>query len=254
MRIQHLTLLLAATLALSGCKTLQSSWNSLADSFRIDPKDSEMDLLNNTERKDAEINPDYCPRVDIVDELSSLSEFSEGSREGDLLTRVSINQVESACAYRGGAMVVDLRLSFTGALGPQARQQNSDKPFFAYPFFVAVVDQDEEVLAKEVFAASMTYPPGQNQHVYIETLRQLIPADSLKDGPDFKILLGFQLTEDQLRYNRKNMVRAPKVPVTAISQQPAAPAPVAATAPPAAVTQEKLPPDTKTGAPQKLAR
>jgi hypothetical protein len=240
--------------ALGGCqKTFESGWNDVTQAFRLDSKSSDVSMLSNKERQDAKIEIDYCPAVEIVDELSSLSEFLDGTSEADLVTRANINQVESACAYRGGALVVDLRLSFTGILGAQAKKESSDKSFFAYPFFVAVLDKNGEVLAKEVFAASMTFPPAQNEHIYIETLRQLIPADSLKDGPDYKIKLGFQLTSDQLKYNRRNMVRAPKNIVSVQptqSQIPVVPAPAA---PPSPISAEKLEPEKKSSAPVKLA-
>lgn len=146
-----------------------------------------------------------CPEIRLIEELASYSEFSDSSstRDSDLVSRVKIADVKSACHTDERTVTADLKLAFEGVLGPQARQSTSEKPFFAYPFFVAIASPEGKILAKEVFAAGMAYPAGQNRHVYYENIRQIIPIEARDHGRPFKILLGFQLGPDQLEYNRK---------------------------------------------------
>lgn len=174
-----------------------------------------------------------CPEVKLIDELASYSEFSDSSsaRDGDLISRVKIANVKSACHTDESTVTLDLKLTFDGILGPQARSSMSEKPFFTYPFFVAVASPEGKILAKEVFAASMTYPPGSNRHFYYENIRQIIPVEARDHGRPFKILLGFQLGPDQLDYNRKRLKAERKAQAAKAKQaKKSAPAQAASTA------------------------
>ena len=148
-----------------------------------------------------------CPQVQIVKELSMLDEFPPGnsSKSSNLISNVVMSEAESRCEYKDRSVTVDLKLAFDGKLGPKGRKTSKDKPFFSYPFFVAVTSPGGKILAKEIFAASMTYNAGQNNQTYYETLRQIIPTDSRTQGAGYKVMIGFQLGEKQLAYNRKRI-------------------------------------------------
>jgi len=151
-----------------------------------------------------------CPQIVVVDELSALSEFADISRaeESNLISRVQMQAASSNCIYNAGTVRADVKLVFESVLGQRGKAQNNDRPFFSYPFFVAVTDANNNILAKEVFAASMTYERDENRHTYYENLRQIIPIERRADGPKYKILVGFQLSDKQLEYNRDTMVFA----------------------------------------------
>lgn len=195
-------LIACSALALSGCKTV-------VDDFMYD--------LNNVVENASFTEPttpapnfnapveDRCPKIEIVDELSSFSDFNGSMRDNNLISRVNLSQVESSCSIQRKQVAIDLKLAFNGELGPRAKMKSSDKPFFSYPFFVAVTNQNGVILAKEVFAASMTYERNEQTHTYFESLRQLIPISNADHARRFRVMIGFQLTEDQLAYNRRNM-------------------------------------------------
>lgn len=159
-------------------------------------------------RTDKLLNED-CPRVEIVEDLSSLSEFSSRRDPSydNLISRVNLTHSESSCFYGPRSVTVDLKLAFEGVLGPRARMQPGDRPFFSYPFFVAVTAPNGDILAKEVFGAAITYESGQDRQTYYESLRQVIPAANTFRGSRHKVLIGFQLSQDQLEYNRQ-MIRS----------------------------------------------
>lgn len=145
-----------------------------------------------------------CPHVEIVEELRAFNDFTDLSDPGDynLISRATIAKIDTACSYDQRSVTVDLKMAFEGQLGPRAKTSASDKPFFSYPFFVAVTGAGGDILAKEIFAASMTYPAGENRQTYHENMRQIIPVESRDRGARYKILVGFQLNPDQLAYNR----------------------------------------------------
>ena len=226
MTFSRFILLLIIGFTLNACQSIKATMDEVKNfSFS--------NMADHEEKRSAElISP--CPTVKIVDELSSLSEFQGGVMEEPMLiSRVNLTQAESACDFKNDHVAIDLKLAFEGMLGPKAKIQNTDKPFFSYPFFVAVTDDDNEVLAKEVFAASITYDRDEQIHMYFEKLRQLIPIESEVEARSYTVLIGFQLSPDQLSYNRINMVEveepAPRiVPADAMDpgQRPSESAPV----------------------------
>ena len=67
-------------------------------------------------------------------------------------------------------------------------------------------------MAKEVFAVSMNFEPGETTRTHTEYLRQIIPIKSKETAFQYQVLVGFQLSPEQLAYNRAAL--APKgVPV-----------------------------------------
>ncbi|GJL85261.1 MAG: hypothetical protein DHS20C02_10360 [Micavibrio sp.] len=145
-----------------------------------------------------------CPEVHIVEELATLKEFASrtDNSPGNLVSKVDINQIESSCKRGNQSITVDLKLAFAGKVGPQGRARGNDMPYFSYPFFVAITAPNGNILAKEVFAAPITYEREQDTRTYYESLRQIIPVKYETKAGKYKVLVGFQLNNDQLAYNR----------------------------------------------------
>lgn len=149
-----------------------------------------------------------CPPIEIVTDLSSISDFSDPLKmlQKNLISRVDMGNAQSTCQLSSNTATVDLKLAFKGVLGPKAKQKSSDKPFFSYPFFVAVTEPNGRIMAKEIFAASLSFGTDESEHAYYENLRQIIPIKSKKHAKRYKIMIGFQLSPEQLEFNRENMI------------------------------------------------
>jgi predicted small secreted protein len=149
-----------------------------------------------------------CPHVAVIEDLAVLNDFENVSKPSpdNLVSRVVLTKMQSSCGDKSRSVIVDLKLAFEGTLGPKGKMQAGDMPFFTYPYFVAVTAPNGEIMAKEVFAASITYDRGENTHTHFETLRHIIPLDDTSRGNRYKVMVGFQLSQDQLEYNR-NQIR-----------------------------------------------
>ena len=82
-------------------------------------------------------------------------------------------------------------------------------------YFVAVVDKDQKVLARELFDSTFTFQANQRQAAAIEEIEQIIPIRGDLRGLDYEVLVGFQLTPEQLEFNRQERQRRtglPRVP------------------------------------------
>lgn len=191
---------------LSACQTLTSLQDDVSDLAA-----GELPPTHVIGGKTEALLASPCPQVELVSDLSSLSDFSTPNNPNDknLISRVNLKSAQSTCKLASKSAIVDLTLIFDGALGKKGRQKSSDKPFFSYPFFIAITAPNGKIMAKEIFAASLTYGANENEHTYFEKLRQIIPIKNKAHANRYKVLIGFQVTPDQLAYNRDHMVPVP---------------------------------------------
>ncbi|MFQ5973564.1 MAG: hypothetical protein ACE5Q3_14640, partial [Alphaproteobacteria bacterium] len=92
-----------------------------------------------------------------------------------------------------------LNLTIEARRGPA----NSDRTA-SYEYFVAIVDQEKNILAREVFVSDLQFGDGRNRLDRVEELTQEIPLRPGEAGEDYYIMVGFQLTREQFEYNRNS--------------------------------------------------
>jgi predicted small secreted protein len=201
-------IVVVATLGLAACQTfsgIQEDFKALSHSVSNTAKSmatSEAPEEAAVAEAMAVENP-ICPPIIIDPQLSSLTEFADNKNpnEENKVSSMHLVRASSTCTQGEEYLTLQIDLAFDGKLGPKARRKSGDQPFYAYPYFIAVKDNNHNEIVKELFAASVTYNAEQNQQSLIETIRQKLPYN--KDGtlPPYQIHVGFQLTQDQLFYN-----------------------------------------------------
>ncbi len=209
--IAFLSAVSAATLSLTACETMKKAGDAITG---IDvPFYGDDDVKAQDGLVMAQANG--CPQVAVVEDLKSLTQFEVPSAPtpGEKISTVAITGIDTKCTVTENTVAADLTLRFDGALGPQAIEWNSQSRSFAYPYFIAVTTPTGEILSKEVFAATIRYDEGETAITQQEKTRQVIPLrDDTKPG-QYEILIGFQLTEDELNYARM-MAAAPAADTT----------------------------------------
>ncbi|HRC26656.1 MAG TPA: hypothetical protein PKX87_04400 [Alphaproteobacteria bacterium] len=166
-----------------------------------------------------------CPEAEVVQELRNLNEFAPMApqKPDQMVSSVRIANLKTICRdVDSTSVTLDLAVTLTGTLGPKARINPTDKPSFAYPYFVALTTGDGKIVAKEIHAISLAYGKGQNMLTQEETLSHTLPvrlSARASNGP-YRLLVGFQLSDDQLAYNRDHP--EPKIDTAEIVQMVAA--------------------------------
>ena len=190
--LKRVALLSCVALSLAACETMNGVFSSddSAQTAAAAPKAAE--------------NTVPCPPIHIVEELSMLHQFLDDAaqRSENALSNARITNVKGICHQSGANVVVDMDIAFEGALGPKAKGWNTERPSFAYPYFVAVTTPDGQILAKEIFAAAIGYDKAQQRTAVVENLRQVIPVSGGTFTGSPELMLGFQLTDQELVYNR----------------------------------------------------
>ena len=151
--------------------------------------------------------PPPCPAIVIVQDAAEVTQFLPGL--GRDLTDVTL-EVEVA-DFRGfcetdigndGAVEVELEILMVATRGPAAKSRES-----GVRYFVAIADQEENVLARAEFETAITFESNRNRIEFTEELAQRIPLRSGKLGDDFSVFVGFVLTEEDLEFNRNKRGR-----------------------------------------------
>lgn len=208
MKFKLLSIAAIVSLALVGCETvtgLQKDIGSLGSAVGTKVNqiaETTNEALTSKSKKTDPVES-ICPDISVDGQLDSMTEFHDLKKTDDALmvSTVRLTSTKSECIVDGEFLTMQISLNFDGQLGPKARRKDGDRPFFAYPYFVAVYDGADNKLAEEMFAASVTYDETQEDIQLIETIRQKLPLNNNGSVPSYKIEIGFQLSEDQLFYN-----------------------------------------------------
>lgn len=253
-------LLFTSVLALSGCSTFQglkqdlsSGYNAVSNTVAkwVDPeKEAKMQLP---------VYDGSCPSVSVRPDLQKLTEFQDDAKPTDStkISEAEILHVQNTCRVENDSLVMQVDITVAGKTGPKARVKSTDQPSFAYPYFLAVTDGSGTVLSKEIFAVTVAYGKDKKEITQTENIFQTMPFPNKEAGQIYNVIVGFQLTEDQLNYAKANPSKKTvstsggasiPVPVTTTTQNPTEVTPAPAVVPPQSAAHATTP----SGAPVSL--
>lgn len=180
MRLLVSSALVGAALVLSSCSSLSNPLSGL----------------------DSRPNQGPCPAAGSVYEAQRIVEFvGEGEQYNNITFSGEINGVRLYCRYVDDAPIeAQLEIDFAFGRGDAATTNSH-----SFDFFVAVTRTNRAVIEKQVFPISFEFRDGQRITTAEETIgRVIIPrADSSISGANFEILVGFELTDEQLEFNEQ---------------------------------------------------
>jgi hypothetical protein len=144
--------------------------------------------------------PPPCPPVLRVPDAVRLVRFEGPGRDlTDVRFEAALTGVRLACDYDDGVMEGRLQVTVEALRGPADRERRAG---FAY--FVAIATADKTVLAREVFELTVPFEGNRTRVAVSDELTPRIPLKPGETARDYRIYLGFALTPEELRYNRRN--------------------------------------------------
>lgn len=145
-----------------------------------------------------------CPQVKALPDLASITQFSDPAnpQADKMIASTSIDNVGASCQVSPNSVSVELSLDFSGTLGPVGVKDLNGQANYTYPYFLTVITPDGQILSKDVFALSTVYENKQISVKKQDKLRQVIPLMAGQSANQFQILIGFQLSDAELAYNR----------------------------------------------------
>ncbi|MEM1087412.1 MAG: hypothetical protein AAGH90_06760 [Pseudomonadota bacterium] len=169
----------AAVLLISGCR----SATPFADAF------------------DARPNAGPCPPAGSLYNASRIVELDgQGMSYNNIAYTGEIVDVRMFCRYADADPVrAEIEIDFAFGKGPVGTVNSKN-----YTYWIAVTRRSGKVLNKEFFTVSADFADGPvtGETELVQSIR--IPrADDTISAANFEIIVGFDLTEDQLTFNKE---------------------------------------------------
>ena len=148
---------------------------------------------------------EICPRVAVLSEAGSLTRFAPGSGRDilDIDFQGEVADLVSKCEFPDAKgtrqAVVQLAPVFTLNRGAANTDRKAD-----FTYFVSVV-RDQEILSKQLFEIESSFPGNRSRIVVKDDDPPVtidIPLPYRGAEQEFEVLVGFQLTADELRHNQ----------------------------------------------------
>jgi hypothetical protein len=146
--------------------------------------------------------PQVCPKVSILSEAAEMTSFRPGGSDvTDVVFQGEVNSVASECKYDKDSKVITMTATLTLVAARGAALKQGD---VTLPFFVSIIDNKTvKVLGKKIFQSAVPFPEGHRRSGVSEVITERFTVGAGHGITDYEILVGLQLTEEQLEYNRK---------------------------------------------------
>ena len=148
-----------------------------------------------------EANPGPCPRAfALYDASRSVEVLGDGAERFENIGFTGeVIKVRSLCRYFADRPIrADLTIDFALGRGPAASSETT-----SYNYFVAVTRKNIDVIEKETFPLTVTFPAGQDRVTVREEIDSIVipRANDTTSGANFEIIVGFEVTPTQRDFN-----------------------------------------------------
>lgn len=142
-----------------------------------------------------------CPAVGVLQGADHITLLrGAGTDLTDVMAKAEFGRVVSKCEYNTSDSTITVDIAYEGIaeLGPAATSRS-----LVLDTFVAVTRRFDAFDNKKIYQVPVTFEPGQNRVRFVQNIDgTVIPYGGQADGRIYQILIGFQLTQQQLDYNR----------------------------------------------------
>lgn len=139
-----------------------------------------------------------CPAAGVLQGSGNIPIFTDEATRGDIRVRGTVGAFRGACREKTqGNVEFLLEVDFMVNKTPLAGELKG----LRLPYFIAVVDGAENVLQKERFWTKVDFDNKDSAKTTGEHVIRF-PLSSGGTPRDYKIVFGFELTKEQLDFNR----------------------------------------------------
>lgn len=180
-RAGRLACVVALSLALGACET----------SFTM----SDLNPFGSSE-------PQPCPPGSPLADAVQLAEFGRAKSQSanNVVYTAQIERAAFDCEVLGDRVTGRLSLTGTVELGRKGKAGD-----LSLPIFVAVAHNDAEVVSKQFNTVEVTVPRGEKEAQFQKTVQDFSFQLGGRPTLEFDVLIGFNLTPEQVEYNRKQL-------------------------------------------------
>ncbi len=138
-----------------------------------------------------------CPDLQIVTGADELTAYRGSGRDlTDVAYTVALTDATFDCVARDDEVEGEVTVLFDVRRGPA--NEDGQAPF---DYFVAVVDENQRILAREAFDVTVPFSGNRGRVTFAEVIAPQIPLSAPESGGGYSIFLGLEVTREQLQDN-----------------------------------------------------
>lgn len=146
------------------------------------------------------LNTYTCPTAITVPELQTLVTVVPGASGAAIQSSGRINSVSASCDREGDTGIVStVTVEFAGLRTTPA------VPRLALPYFVAVANASGTILGKQQYTMVIDFDPNAPVAKAADSVTVHLPLKNPQLGNIYSLVIGFQLNQSQLDYNRAHL-------------------------------------------------
>ena len=141
----------------------------------------------------------YCPKVGVISDLDRVPkiEVAASQSKSNILFSSKIQRLRIKCTTNTDGITISIVFDLFSKLS------RYDIPTVVdLRYLIAIVDPNDQILAKEVYKTTVSFMDGIQTARNTQEVEVFIPSAGKIDFRNHKVLVGFELTEVQLQYNR----------------------------------------------------
>ena len=197
-------LLLSCVLAVGACSSSRGRTVELPGGVTPQEQRAEREptWLDRLVGNDNRPNVGPCPLMGVLYDSSRIVDFAapDQVRYANIEYTGEMQGVRGLCRYVGAdPITMNLEIDMAFGRGPAA---TSDRQ--TYRYWVAVTRRGRAPIEKVYYDIDVRWPRGQSVVAHTETIERIVipRANEEISGENFEILVGFELTPEQLQFNR----------------------------------------------------
>jgi hypothetical protein len=153
-----------------------------------------------------------CPRATLLWQAADLNRYRDESAAGvkdirDLILSGRVVAVPAKCEAGKTAqeLAADVGVTVQLTRGPAMQGRATDVQYFL------AVTENGNILDKQVYHSPVVFPANVDQvTLSSQVVHMVFPVSATKSGAAYTVLTGFQLTPEELAYNRSHGVGVPR--------------------------------------------
>jgi hypothetical protein len=140
-----------------------------------------------------------CPAATTVPDLQTIARLVPGGKDEDVQTAGRIASVNSSCNKETAGVATFLSIDFAALrAGPGIKHID-------LPYFVAIADSTGNILGKQEFTLGLDFPGEAATMRSTEKVTAHLPLKNPQLGNVYTIVVGFQLTRNEVDFNRAHL-------------------------------------------------
>lgn len=143
-----------------------------------------------------------CPASAALVDAGSMSVLRAGTSDASgQIYKVDIVKVASDCDFDSDENRIDARIGIDFVA---TRPPGGDSAQYTVPYFIGVSVDGTTIVEKKLYNVQFSFAPGQSSATFSDRIEPfpITPAVD-KKATDYQLLIGLQLTKEQLDYNRR---------------------------------------------------